>query len=62
MVGRGDRRDVKVADNELLVLWRSGRRQLTRAPKTTLARELIGLMIEVSAAQHGHAVRDSASA
>ena len=50
------------ADNELLVLWRSGRRQLTRAPKTTLARELIGLMIEVSAAQHGHAVRDSASA
>ena len=50
------------ADNELLVLWRSGRRQLTRAPKTTLARELIGLMIEVSSAQHGHAVRDSASA
>jgi phosphopantothenoylcysteine decarboxylase/phosphopantothenate--cysteine ligase len=50
------------ADNELLVLWRSGRRQLARAPKTTLARELIGLMIEVSSAQHGHAVRDSASA
>ena len=50
------------ADNELVVLWRSGRRQLARAPKTTLARELIGLMIEVSAAQHGHAVRDSASA
>ena len=50
------------ADNELLVLWRSGRRQLTRAPKPSLARELIGLMIEVSAAQHGHAVRDSASA
>jgi phosphopantothenoylcysteine decarboxylase/phosphopantothenate--cysteine ligase len=50
------------ADNELVVLWRSGRRQLARASKTTLARELIGLMIEVSAAQHGHAVRDSASA
>jgi phosphopantothenoylcysteine decarboxylase/phosphopantothenate--cysteine ligase len=49
-------------DNELLVLWRSGRRQLARAPKTALARELIGLMIEVSAAQHGIAVRDSASA
>ncbi len=35
------------ADNELVVLWRDGRRELGRAPKTALARELIDLIVEV---------------
>ncbi|MGB6449199.1 MAG: bifunctional phosphopantothenoylcysteine decarboxylase/phosphopantothenate--cysteine ligase CoaBC [Steroidobacteraceae bacterium] len=35
------------ADNELVVLWRGGRRELGRAPKTALARELIALIAEV---------------
>ena len=49
-------------DNELIVLWRNGRRQLGRAPKSALARELIALIIEVSAERHARIVRDSASA
>jgi phosphopantothenoylcysteine decarboxylase/phosphopantothenate--cysteine ligase len=49
------------ADNELVVLWRSGRRQLTRAPKSTLARELMALIVEVSG-ERDRSVRDSASA
>jgi len=36
-------------DNELVVLWRNGRRQLPRAPKAALARELLALIVEVSA-------------
>lgn len=38
-------------DNELVVLWRNGRRELERAPKTTLARELIALIVEVMGQQ-----------
>ncbi len=34
-------------DNELVVLWRGGRRELGRAPKTALARELMALIAEV---------------
>jgi phosphopantothenoylcysteine decarboxylase / phosphopantothenate---cysteine ligase len=49
-------------DNELIVLWRNGRRQLARAPKSTLARELIALIVEVSGERSGRTVRDSASA
>lgn len=36
-------------DNELVVLWRNGRRELGRASKTSLARELIALIVEVMA-------------
>ena len=32
------------ADNELIVLWRNGRRQLARAPKLQLARELVAII------------------
>ncbi|HTY49376.1 MAG TPA: bifunctional phosphopantothenoylcysteine decarboxylase/phosphopantothenate--cysteine ligase CoaBC [Steroidobacteraceae bacterium] len=37
------------ADNELVVLWRSGRRQLQRAPKLQLARELVAIIAEAYA-------------
>ncbi len=55
------------ADNELVVLWRGGRRELGRAPKTTLARELVALIAEVFAQQHdcaagGAVARDTARA
>lgn len=33
-------------DNQLIVLWRTGRRELARASKLTVARELIGLITE----------------
>jgi len=49
-------------DNELIVLWRSGRRQLTRAAKPALARELIALIVEVSSEARTPLLRDSASA
>lgn len=54
-------------DNELVVLWRGGRRELGRAPKTALARELVALIADVFAQQQtcatGDAVtRDSARA
>jgi hypothetical protein len=37
------------ADNELIVLWRNGRRLLPRNAKTQLARELIELIAQVFA-------------
>jgi phosphopantothenoylcysteine decarboxylase/phosphopantothenate--cysteine ligase len=49
-------------DNELIVLWRSGRRLLSRAPKSVLARELVALIAEVSAERRDCARRDSVSA
>jgi phosphopantothenoylcysteine decarboxylase / phosphopantothenate---cysteine ligase len=42
-------------DNELVVLWRNGRRELGRAPKTALARELIALIVEVMGQQSANA-------
>jgi phosphopantothenoylcysteine decarboxylase/phosphopantothenate--cysteine ligase len=36
-------------DNALVVLWRSGRRELPRAPKADLARSLVALIAEVFA-------------
>ena len=45
----GDDKAFDCADNELVVLWRNGRRQLQRAPKAALARELIALIIELRA-------------
>ncbi|MGH8220235.1 MAG: phosphopantothenoylcysteine decarboxylase, partial [Steroidobacteraceae bacterium] len=35
------------ADNELIVLWHGGRRELPRASKTSLARDLVALIGEV---------------
>ena len=37
-------------DNQLIVLWRTGRRELGKASKLTLARELVGLIAESFAA------------
>jgi phosphopantothenoylcysteine decarboxylase/phosphopantothenate--cysteine ligase len=45
----GDDKAFDCADNELVVLWRNGRRQLARAPKEALARELIALIVELKA-------------
>jgi phosphopantothenoylcysteine decarboxylase/phosphopantothenate--cysteine ligase len=48
-------------DNELVVLWRNGRRQLNRAAKSTLARQLVSLIVEAAAERaNGTPVRDSA--
>jgi phosphopantothenoylcysteine decarboxylase / phosphopantothenate---cysteine ligase len=48
-------------DNQLIVLWRTGRRDLGNAPKLTLARNLVSLIIESFAAAHaGSAQRGSA--
>ncbi|MGQ0836925.1 MAG: bifunctional phosphopantothenoylcysteine decarboxylase/phosphopantothenate--cysteine ligase CoaBC [Gammaproteobacteria bacterium] len=49
-------------DNELLVLWRTGTRQLQRAPKTTLARELVALIGANFHERRSAASRDSARA
>jgi len=50
-------------DNQLLVLWRAGRRELARASKLTLARQLVGLIAEsYAAARSGLAQRGSALA
>ena len=46
-------------DNPLLVLWRNARRELGRAPKVTLARQLVALIAESYAA--GSAVWRSAA-
>jgi phosphopantothenoylcysteine decarboxylase/phosphopantothenate--cysteine ligase len=52
-------------DNQLLVLWRAGRRELARASKLTLARQLVALVAEsyaAAAAQPGVVQRGSALA
>ncbi len=54
-------------DNELVVLWHGGRRELPRASKSSLARDLVALIAEVFEQQHGQGVgaalaRDSAHA
>jgi phosphopantothenoylcysteine decarboxylase/phosphopantothenate--cysteine ligase len=50
------------ADNELTVLWRSGRRELAHAPKRTLARELVALIVEQLGERARLALRGSAQA
>jgi phosphopantothenoylcysteine decarboxylase / phosphopantothenate---cysteine ligase len=45
----GDRKVFDCEDNHLVVLWRNGRRDLGRASKSTLARELVSLIAEVHA-------------
>ena len=50
-------------DNQLIVLWRNARHELGKAPKLTLARELVGLIAEsFDAARAGAAQRDTALA
>jgi phosphopantothenoylcysteine decarboxylase / phosphopantothenate---cysteine ligase len=50
-------------DNQLLVLWRAGRRELPRASKSTLARQLVALIAEsYLAARTGIVQRGSALA
>jgi phosphopantothenoylcysteine decarboxylase/phosphopantothenate--cysteine ligase len=50
-------------DNQLIVLWRTGRRELGRASKLTLARQLVALVAESFAtAQTGVAQRGTALA
>jgi phosphopantothenoylcysteine decarboxylase / phosphopantothenate---cysteine ligase len=50
-------------DNQLLVLWRAGRRELAKASKVTLARQLIALIAEsYAAARTGIVQRGSALA
>lgn len=50
-------------DNQLIVLWRTGRRELGRASKLALARELVGLVAEsFAAARAGLAKRGTALA
>jgi len=48
------------ADNELIVLWRSGRKLLPRNAKTLLARELIELIAAVFAERRADAARAAA--
>jgi phosphopantothenoylcysteine decarboxylase/phosphopantothenate--cysteine ligase len=50
-------------DNQLLVLWRAGRRELAKASKVTLARQLVALIAEsYAAARTGIVQRGSALA
>ena len=49
------------SDNELTVLWRAGRRELARAPKQALARQLVALIVQVLE-ERQRSVRDSAQA
>jgi len=50
-------------DNQLIVLWRNGRRDLGKASKLTLARQLVALIAEsYEASRTGLAQRDSALA
>jgi len=51
----GDTKVFDCEDNHLIVLWRTGRRDLGQGSKTTLARQLIELIAQV------HAERDSAA-
>jgi phosphopantothenoylcysteine decarboxylase / phosphopantothenate---cysteine ligase len=48
------------ADNELIVLWRNGRKLLPRNAKTQLARELIELIAAVFAERRGDVARTAA--
>jgi phosphopantothenoylcysteine synthetase/decarboxylase len=50
-------------DNQLLVLWRAGRRELAKASKITLARQLMALVAEsYSATRTGIVQRGTALA
>jgi phosphopantothenoylcysteine decarboxylase/phosphopantothenate--cysteine ligase len=47
----GDGLGFESDDNALTVLWRNGRRELSRAGKATLARELVQLLVEIMKAR-----------
>jgi phosphopantothenoylcysteine decarboxylase/phosphopantothenate--cysteine ligase len=49
-------------DNHLIVLWRTGRRELGRASKSTLAERLVALIAEVLAERASGAERGTAHA
>jgi phosphopantothenoylcysteine decarboxylase / phosphopantothenate---cysteine ligase len=49
-------------DNHLIVLWRTGRRELARAPKSALAERLVALIAEVLAERASSAERGTAHA
>lgn len=49
-------------DNQLIVLWRNGRRDLGKASKVELARNLVGLIAEVFAERGSVTQRDTARA
>jgi phosphopantothenoylcysteine decarboxylase/phosphopantothenate--cysteine ligase len=49
-------------DNHLVVLWRSGRRELGRASKSALAERLVALIAEVLADRNNSSERDTAHA
>lgn len=57
----GQEKGFDTEENELLVIWRTGSRQLARAPKAALARELVALIAENFAVRRS-ASRDSARA
>jgi phosphopantothenoylcysteine decarboxylase/phosphopantothenate--cysteine ligase len=57
----GQEKGFDTDENELLVIWRTGSRQLARGPKAALARELVSLIAENFAARRS-ASRDSARA
>ena len=59
-VGTGKAFDCE--DNHLVVLWRTGRRELLRAPKSTLAERLVALIAEVLAERASGAERGTAHA
>lgn len=58
----GDDKAFDCPDNELVVLWRTGRQQLPHAPKSALARELVALIVDVRAGRRDAIDRNSASA
>ncbi len=49
-------------DNQLVVLWRSGRKEFRRAPKVVLAQQLVALIAAVLAEKAGSAERGTAHA
>jgi phosphopantothenoylcysteine decarboxylase/phosphopantothenate--cysteine ligase len=49
----GDAKVFDCEDNHLIVLWRSGRRDLGHGNKADLARQLVALICEVHAERSG---------
>jgi phosphopantothenoylcysteine decarboxylase/phosphopantothenate--cysteine ligase len=58
----GDCKAFDQEENELMVLWRGGRQDLSRAPKIVLARQLIALIARSSAGLREVELRNSANA
>ena len=58
----GDDKVFECDDNHLVVLWRSGRRDLGHGNKAALARDLVALIVEVHAERNAASQRGSALA